>query len=229
MPVLPTKFGERQSGMSMVSLMVGMLLAMIGILAAMTLYQSMVRTSIETRTDAALDGQLASAMLSLQLELQSAGFGVAAGGAVPHIVQVNTAAPGATQSLYWRFQATGALAPTCRGFRIADDQAGDIRQLQMLQPTNPVTCTAVAALGAIDWSVLTTVGEFRKSDAVGVDLPDISITMVDQSCFPYGMGQAATHKMVTITADNAARRAAKKAGTANPNDAFVYNICLPNL
>lgn len=214
--------------MSMVSLMVGMLLAMIGILAAMTLYQSMVRTSIETRTDSALDGQLASAMLSLQLELQSAGFGVAAG-AAPHIARVATAAPGATQSLYWRYQPVGG-ALTCRGFRIMDDQGGNTRQLQMLQPTNPVVaCTAVAALEGIDWAVVATVGEFRKSDRVGVDLPDISIAMVDQSCFPYGMGQAATHKMVTITADNAARRAAKKAGTANPNDAFVYSICLPNL
>lgn len=224
-----TRFMKAQSGMSMVSLMVGMLLAMIGILAAMTLYQSMVRTSIETRTDAVLDGQLASAMLSLQLELQSAGFGLTAG-VTPHIVRVVTAAPGATQSLYWRFQATGAPTPTCRGFRIEDSQGDNIRQLQILQPTNPVVaCTAVAALEAINWSVLATVGEFRKSEAAKADLPDIDITMVDQNCFPYGMGQAVIHKMVTITADNAARRAAKKDGTANPNDAFVYSICLPNL
>lgn len=227
--MLPTRFEKKQSGMSMVSLMVGMLLAMIGILAAMTLYQNMVRTSIETRTDAALDGQLASAMLSLQLELQSAGFGLTAG-VTPHIVRVVTAAPGATQSLYWRFQATGAANPTCRGFRIEDSQGDSIRQLQILQPTNPaIACTAVVALEAINWSILATVGEFRKSEAANADLPDIGITMVDQSCFPYGMGQAAVHKLVTITADNAARRAARKAGTANPNDAFVYSLCLPNL
>lgn len=227
MSLLPISGKSRQSGLSMISLMVGMLLAMIGLLAGMSLYQSMVRTSIETRTDAAQDGQLASAMLSLQLELQSAGFGVAAGVA-PHIVLVG--APGGAQSLYWRYSVNGAL--TCRGFSIVDKSNATLRQLLFLNPRNPgVACTDTANLGAIDWDIDNpfVVAEFRKSEAANADLPDIGMTLAPQSCFPYGLGQAAVYQMVTITADNAARRAAKKAAAAVPNAALTYSFCLPNL
>lgn len=222
---------SRQSGISMIGLMVGLLLAMIAILAGMTLYQSMVRTSIETRTDATQDGQLASALLSLQLELQSAGFGMAAG-ANPHI-QLVGAAGANPQSLYWRYQPTGG-GVTCKGFRIWTKEDNTSRQLQLLQPTNAaVSCTATVSLSGIEWTVANVVAEFRASTAADAKLPTINMTLANQSCFPYGLGQAAVHPQVTITADNAARRAALTPGTgaatAAPNDAFVYSFCLPNL
>jgi len=63
----------RQLGVSLISLMVGLLLSMIGILAGLTLYKNIVQTTVQTRSDAVQDGQIASALLTLQLELQSAG------------------------------------------------------------------------------------------------------------------------------------------------------------
>lgn len=221
----------RQSGISMIGLMVGLLLAMIAILAGMTLYQSMVRTSIETRTDATQDGQLASALLSLQLELQSAGFGMVAG-ASPHI-ELSGLAGTNPQSLYWRHQPAAGGTVTCKGFRIQTNADETSRQLQLLQPKNPVACTATVLLSGIEWSIANVVAEFRASTAADAKLPTINMTLANQSCFPYGLGQAAVHPQVTITADNAARRAALTPGTgaatAAPNEAFVYSFCLPNL
>lgn len=213
----------------MISLMVGLLLAMISILAGMTLYKNLVKTSIEARTDAVQDGQLASALLSLQLELQSAGFGLVAG-ANPHISLIG--AVGAGQTLSWRYRPT-AGAVTCKAFRIRDVAENSRRQLQLLKPSNPASCTETALLSALAWSEnadnVTVLAEFRASEAAQADLPAISVTLALQKCFPFGLGEAADHQMVTISADNAARRAAKKSGTALPNSEFVYSFCLPNL
>ncbi len=222
-------FKYRQLGMSVISLMVGLLLAMISILAGMTLYKNIVSTSIEARTDAVQDGQLASALLSVQLELQSAGFGLVPG-ASQHIALIGAA--GASQTLSWRYKPVGG-AVTCKAFRIRDVEENTRRQLQLLTPNNPVSCTETAVLGTLAWSDnpdnVTVLAEFRASEAAQADLPAISVTLDTQNCFPYGLGQAADHQMVTITADNAARRAAKKSGTAVPNSEFVYSFCLPNL
>ncbi|HSC69509.1 MAG TPA: hypothetical protein VLC79_17585 [Cellvibrio sp.] len=221
---MPTKLSATQGGMSLVSLMVGLLLSMIGILAAMTLYKNLVHASVEARADAAQDGQLASAMLSLQLELQSAGYGIAKTDPGTHLQLV----AGPPRTLYWRYRsAAGSNEFVCRGFRIEDKDNNTRRELQLLSlPT--ASCNASGNLSSLlGWSS-NVIAEFRTS-AAAPNLPAIDITNSVQTCFPYGMGESANHQMVIITADNAARRVAANAGTTMPNAALVYNFCLPNL
>jgi Tfp pilus assembly protein PilW len=222
--------------MSLISLMIGMLISMIGVLAGFILYQNMVKVTLQTRTDAAQDGQLASAMLSLQLELQSAGFGIdSATNPGPHLVLVG----GPPQVLYWRYleiSATPAAAPVCKAFRVEDKEVeGETRrQLQLLDPITPSSCTLVAPLAGLagGWEATTVLAEFRQSEkALDVkSLPVISITSAPANCYPYGLGVAGTYHMVTISVDGAARRAAIDAGEAAPSIApSVYSICIPNL
>lgn len=219
---------SRQRGMSLISLMVGMLISMIGILAGIILYQNMVKVSLQARVDAAQDGQLASAMLSLQLELQAAGFGIVlADAAGPHWVLVSTA----PQTLYWRYQDTSG--PVCRGFRIKDTEPNVKRQLQILEPVSPASCTLAANLAALpggwkddDPIVL---AEFRASKATDSKLPEIVLSTSATSCFPYGLGQANKYRMITVTADSAARRAAVDADKTPTIAPVVYDFCLPNI
>lgn len=222
---MPTKhsFPAVQRGLSLVGLMVGLLLSMIGILAGMMLYQNMVRVSIESRTDAAQDGQLASAMLSLQLELQSAGYGISSDEAGTHLQLV----AGPPQTLYWRYREAATFI--CRGFRVEDIENNTRRQLQLLA-LPAASCNASGVLSGLpNWAVTSVLAEFRASVAAKASLPAITVNAGVQECFPYGMGEAADHQLVTITADNAARRAAVDEGTAVPNAPIVYNFCLPNL
>lgn len=217
----------KQQGASLISLMVGVVLAMIGILAAVNLYENMIRTSVQTRSDAAQDGQIASSMLTLQLELQSAGFGITKDPAKQHIVR---SADGS--SLYWRFSDASGMH--CKGFRIVTSTDNTRRELQLLKLKTG--CNDTAIITTFDWTPAgtetTTLAEFRKTDAAASDIPVISIAPITtQSCFPYGMGAKADHPLVTITADNAAITAAKKldAAAAGPNAPYRYDICLPNL
>lgn len=210
-----------QRGMSLVSLMVGLLLAMIGILAGMTLYKNIVQTSIQTRNDALQDGQLASAMLTLQLELQNAGFGIVPGGTVPHVMRSGN-------TLYWRYAVNNATQ--CRGFQIQDLDNNTRRELQILKTRDGTPCNTADALNTFQWEVSSAVASFRDSDAADADLPIITLDLVNGQCFPYGMGTVAAHPVVTIIADNAAISAAKKAGSAaTPNTPFRYDFCLSNI
>jgi Tfp pilus assembly protein PilW len=209
-----------QRGMSLVSLMVGLLLAMIGILAGMTLYKNIVQTSIQTRNDALQDGQLASAMLTLQLELQNAGFGITPGGAVPHVVRSGN-------TLYWRYAVNNVTQ--CKGFQIQDLDNNTRRELQILKTRDGTTCNTTDALTTFQWELASAVASFRDSEAADVDLPVITLDLVNGQCFPYGMGTAAAHPVVTVVADNAAISAAKKVGTTPPNTPFRYDFCLSNI
>ena len=223
---LHNRFINKQHGASLISLMVGVVLAMIGILAAMNLYENMIRTSVQTRSDTALEGRIASSMLTLQLELQSAGFGIAKDPAKTHIVRT---ADG--NSLYWRFDVNGVQ---CKGFRIVTSADNTHRELQLLKLK--AGCNDSAAMTTFDWTPdgteTTVLAEFRSSETNVTNMPVISIAPVSvQSCFPYGMGTKADHPMVTITADNAAIAEAKRldAAAAGPTAPYRYDICLPNL
>lgn len=233
-PSIHHPVGDRHSyGMSLISLMIGILISMIGILAGFTLYQNMVKVTLQTRTDAAQDGQLASAMLSLQLELQSAGFGIdKTVNPGPHLTLV----AGPPQMLYWRYIET-AVNPVCKGLGVNDvvNEEGETRrQVQLLSPENPASCTLDATLSGLagGWKATAVLAEFRKSEeALDVkSFPVITITEAAANCFPYGLGQAGNYRMVTISADGAVRRAAIDAGEAAPAIApSVYSFCIPNI
>lgn len=225
MQLLPKHSSLRQQGVSLISLMVGLLLAMISILAGMMLYKNIVQTSVQSRSDALQDGQIASAMLTLQLELQSAGYGIAKDPTKTHVQLVDG------NTLYWRFKDGSAQ---CRSFRIEDNDAGTHRKLVLLKLKTG--CDETSALTSFSWSdadkiEVNPLAEFRKSDATAVDLPVITISTTSAPCFPYGMGAKVAHPLVTIIADNAAITAAKKvdATAAGPNAPFRYDFCLSNL
>ncbi len=226
---------RNQAGMSLISLMIGILISMIGILAGFLLYQNMVKVTLQTRADATQDGQLASAMLSLQLQLQSAGFGIdKAANPGPHLALVS----GPPQALYWRYldDPTNSSSVICAGFRVQDVvvDGTTTRQLQLLSPETAASCTLAATLNGLPggWKVTSILAQFRKSQqALAINsFPVVTITQDISQCFPYGLGQAANYRTVTISVDGAARRAAIDAGNATPAIApSVYSFCLPNI
>ncbi len=83
-----------QTGLSLVSLMVGMAISMFAVLGALALYRSttqtvfgeggLVRSSLQ-------DGQLASGLLSAQIALQGAGYGITAPASGTHLLLLSNA------------------------------------------------------------------------------------------------------------------------------------------
>lgn len=66
----------RQSGVSLISLLVGLLIAAIVVVAMMTVYQTSVRTMLKSAESARLQSESLSTLLSSHLSLQGAGYGM---------------------------------------------------------------------------------------------------------------------------------------------------------
>jgi hypothetical protein len=219
---------QRSAGMSLISLMIGILISMLAILAGFMLYQNMVKVTLQSRADAVQDGQLASAMLSLQLEVQAAGFGIdRTTNPGPHLTLVG----GPPQILYWRYFETSTNEVMCKAFQVVD--SGDVRRLELLEPKVAANCTLDAVLTGLTggWNLSNVLAEFKKKEATKVEsLPEVVISLTTTKCFPYGLGAADNYKTVTLSVDGAARRAAIDNGNATPAIApSIYNFCIPNI
>ena len=200
---------QKQQGMSLMGLMVGMLLSVLSILAAMTMYHNMVDVAIDTRQAAQHDAQLATALQTIQLELLSAGYGITDAKVGTDLVV------GGTQKLYWRYKDTPTSATfTCRGVHYAPTPAGASPVGFELTLVEKNSCTALAGGAWVQVQKL----------AMFINDPGINFTSTTGSCFPYGRSTAADHGMVTITAQSAA-----SIETAGGVPISTYTTCLPNL
>lgn len=69
----------RQTGQSLIDLMVGMVLMLIITLAMLSLFKTTAKTTAESGQGAQIDGQIAAALLTADRLLQGAGYGYASG------------------------------------------------------------------------------------------------------------------------------------------------------
>ncbi|MCK9505347.1 MAG: hypothetical protein M0Q95_14345 [Porticoccaceae bacterium] len=69
-------FASRQQGVTLVSLLVGLVVAMIAILAMLTLYRTAVHVTVQSEESAQIAGDRSAAMLTAHRVLQNIGFGV---------------------------------------------------------------------------------------------------------------------------------------------------------
>jgi len=93
---------KRQLGISLLSLLIGLLVSMIVILGMLAIYRSSVQVSVRAAEDAAQSNQKVSALLRADKYLQSAGFGVIDpqyGGANIHLISGASLSGGAGGTL----------------------------------------------------------------------------------------------------------------------------------
>ena len=200
MPFPPTA-PLRQRGITLISLMTGLVISMVLVLATLMLFQRMVRATTAARMDAQADAQRSAAFLSAGIAAQEAGYGIDAAHAGTHLVVLTNAALadsalsgtpaslGATgNAVVWAENATGArrcsalLAPSGSG-------QGGLRKL------GPVPCADAAAFSALAWTAL------PLSDAPAAP---VTITWREAACTPFGIaaGTGAPKVLLTLTADN---------------------------
>lgn len=197
-------------GFTLIELMIGLVLCTLSILISLTLYSNLVQTSVLSRTDSRQDGQLASAIAAIQLEVQSAGYGVA----VPNNTELKLVDD---HHLNWRF--TDANGTQCKGFWIDTDNNG-VLKLQLMKSTAACTTTTdIANKTTANWSEVTQLAQF------GITPPTITMALTNAACTPYGVGTAANHPVLTITAQSSVSRGAA-AGAIAPD---VYSFCIANI
>ncbi len=69
--------GTAEAGITLISMMIGLVISSLSILAMLSLYRNLVHQAADSIVHSNLDGQVAAGLLTAQIELQSAGFGIA--------------------------------------------------------------------------------------------------------------------------------------------------------
>ena len=209
---LPPPAPLRQRGITLISLMTGLVISMVLVLATLMLFQRMVRASTAARMDAQADAQRSAAFLSAGIAAQEAGYGIDAAQAGTHLVVLTNAALadsalsgtpaslGATgNAVVWAENATGARRCSALLAPSPSDKGG-------LRKLGPVTCANAAAFSDLDWTA-TALPLMDARTAPVADAPAaplVAITWRAAACTPFGIaaGTGAPKVLLTLTAAN---------------------------
>ena len=212
---LPPPAPLRQRGITLISLMTGLVISMVLVLATLMLFQRMVRATTAARIDAQADAQRTAAFLSASIAAQEAGYGIDAAQAGTHLVVLtNAALDGSTLSgtsvslgatgnaVVWAENATGATGdPRCSALLApSPSDKGGLRKL------GPVTCANAAAFSDLAWTTALPLMDAPTTPVADPPTaPLVAITWRAAACTPFGIaaGTGADEKvLLTLTADN---------------------------
>lgn len=206
---------QRQRGESLISMMIGLLLAILTIGAMLMTYRNMVAVSVPATRSAQRDGQATSALLSAQIELQQAGFGIRPPPADPG---VNLVVLDAGRRIVWRYRDTvGAATIRCAGLRLQvlgleSDGIYFLDPVDCSSAADPVTFPTSRLLASA--AVLFEPGDENR--AYNLSTSQFRLEP-NQSCGPFGIpGQAANRTRVVME------------DTSRDPDAVVFTYCLTN-
>ena len=218
---LPPPAPLRQRGITLISLMTGLVISMVLVLATLMLFQRMVRASTAARIDAQADAQRTAAFLSAGIAAQEAGYGIDAAQAGTHLVVLEDAKlDGSTLSgtsvsqgrtpnivdhngyaVVWAENATGTPQPRCSALLApSPSDKGGLRKL------GPVTCANAAAFSDLAWTTALPLMDAPTAPVADPPTaPLVTITWREAACTPFGIaaGTGAPEKvLLTLTAAN---------------------------
>ncbi len=218
---------KQQSGLTLVSLMIGMLLSMLCILASLTLYKDLIHVAAEAKVDAAHDGQLAAAMLTLQKTILSAGFGIDNANANDIIVRrvAPTSMQPGTIELLWRFVLNGTTQ--CSGL-LETSEVHDSRAYRTLKLRKVTSgCNSVTPLASLNWQDVATFGQWPVIGGLDTYITNnetlLDFSLAQGSCSPFGATVNELHLILTVSAPNSA---SLNGVTGIPD--ITYDYCLQN-
>lgn len=211
---LPPPAPLRQRGITLISLMTGLVISMVLVLATLMLFQRMVRATTAARIDAQADAQRSAAFLSASIAAQEAGYGIDAAHVGTHLVVLKDAAldkddftlsgdpasSGVTgNAVVWAENATGAWRCSALLAPSLSDKGG-------LRKLGPVPCDDDEPFSTLEWTT-----ELPLMDAPTTPVADppaaplVTITWRAAACTPFGIaaGTGADEKvLLTLTAAN---------------------------
>lgn len=237
---------KSQSGASLISLMIGLLLGLIAILGSATVYRTLVHKSVDMKTRAKQDFLVNAALLTTDLDLSKAGYGVEHSsasclGATPGpsgtantdlIVLTNAVltTPASASSRLSGSAATiaaaGAAAVTGNALiwhyleATAHQCAGLVATQGGLVRLAPMSCTSAADWATLSWTLQALI-EYNT-------LPAASGTIADKAVV-FGASKSASCAPFNASAGRPAVTVSVTAGSSAANLSSSQTLCLPNI
>ncbi|CAD5108308.1 hypothetical protein [Zestomonas carbonaria] len=208
-----------QQGVTLISMMVGLLISLLVILVMMTSFRTLISISAEASRGAFQDGELATALTALQMDIQGAGYGLDAT-VSPALVKSPISLPehGSEEALLWRFKDGGAL--TCAGVvERADTDPDSSQPMRVVSRLLANDCSETAGLASFEWVLGEDLLRFKNQTA-----RQLRITLDEEACSPFGaLGESENHPIVILSAPSSTQHAGASAAPVS------YSICLLNI
>ncbi|MHA3890910.1 hypothetical protein [Acinetobacter sp. GXMZU3951] len=215
---------KHQSGVTLISLLIGLLIAMLCIIALLSAYRVVVKTGVESRIAASHDTQLQRGLTTAQMFLQNAGFGLTGSNhLLTSDILINTKTYSA---LLWRYKEGSKTV--CQGLfdmSTADNKNRQLVLAQGFKDTSGADCDATAGLGTFIWKVQSTLANLEDFSVDQSNPAQITFTQTTSACTPYGAGKvdaSTQHPLITILAQTSTQHLAGL-GTAQ------IPVCIVNI
>ena len=222
---IPRHAVRRQSGQTLISMMVGLVISLITIAAMLVLYKTMITVSADASRSALRDGQVSAGLLAAQMDLQTAGFGVDPTASVDDRLLISDSG----KQIAWRYNEGGTLR--CAGLRV--EATGPIPPAGLYRLPAKDCGTGLGLAGA-SWAVADyqPVALMPKNpdgslfslegEQGGLSLAEgYTFSKAGEACLPY-MQQQATPDVLLPNG--------QRVTLANSNKSRVlFTTCLPNL
>lgn len=224
-----------QRGLSLIGLLIGLLISVLCILASLTLYKTLIRVATESTIDSRHDGQIATASLVIQMEVQTAGYGIADADEDDVLADAPTVGE---QRFLWRYSPDQGTTFECRGLHEYQVVEG-VETFRVLRVIKGTGCNGTAALSSFNWTTeVSVLGRWRVFDdgvsATGLDahiathktLFKFTVpSLTGSPCTPFGAGSGTTqnHLQLQVTAPGSANLQGAVGVPLN-----TYSYCLAN-
>ena len=210
-----------QLGATLISLLIGLLIAMLCIIAVLSSYRTIVKTGVESRVAATHDAQLQTGLTTAQIFLQNAGFGLEGLNNLLSEADIQVESQ-SISALLWRYKSNDKII--CQG--LADIQSPDGKKRKfILLESDPTTCDETSNLNEFTWKIQSTLATLEDYSIDQSNPKQISFERTASNCTPFGAGssdEASTHPLITITAQTSTQQIAGLATVQAP-------VCLLNI
>lgn len=184
---------KSQSGVTLISLLIGLLIAMLCMIGLLSAYRTIAKTGVESRMDATHDTQLQNGLIASQMMIQNAGFGLEGD---TNLKSANiTIGSNSTPALLWRYKVGGTVS--CQG--LADIADSSKRKLVTL--TASTGCDDTSVLDTLTWETDKTLAHLTNFSG-GTNNQQVTYTVTQSTdCTTFGSVNTGSgqHPQVTLS------------------------------
>ena len=191
-----------QSGTTLISLLIGLLISMLCILALLSSYRTIVKTGVESRIAATHDTQLQAGLTTAQMFLQNAGFGLeGSNNLLTTTVQVGSKT---ISAVLWRYDnGTNIVCQGLTDVESSDNKKRRFVLLEGFENDSGAPCNGASNLGSFKWKEQSTLANLEDYSTDKSNPQQITFNQTSSTCTPFGAGtveESSQHPLIIISA-----------------------------
>lgn len=217
------------SGGSLVSFMVGSLIAVLVIVVSLNFYKNQVKMTGSMRTSANYNGQLSFFLTSTKIQLSRAGYGILRPLPATTFEDITIEETGdGTNSVYWRYEADDVR---CLGMQERHESVPGIPTVVTLFFMEARDCALAPPLESLNWQPIERIARFQSSKIDTFLLNEdwvVSYSLTPVYCAPFGLNVDTRFKRarLKITAPSYQALAGDIDATGG---SIIMDVCLNNI